>query len=163
MQVTVLGGTRRIGRLVVDQALAKGHQVTLLVRDPRKLGPTGERVRVVSGQITDATAVSRAIEGADVVISALGPDGNHADQVTILRDGMRTVIGAMREPAVRRMVNPVGGGRRCARRPQADDRSLRVADRAAGVWTRRGSQAGGVRRIAWVSSRVGRGASAARD
>jgi len=108
MQVTVLGGTGRIGRLVVDQALAKGHQVTLLVRDPRKLGPTGERVRVVSGQITDAAAVSSAIEGADVVISALGPDGNHADQVTILRDGMRTVIGAMREQGVRRVVNLSG-------------------------------------------------------
>lgn len=108
MQVTVLGGTGRIGRLVVEQALATGHQVTLLVRDPRKLGPTGERVRVVSGQITDATAVSRAIQGADVVISALGPDGNHADQVTILRDGMRTVIGAMREQGVRRIVNLSG-------------------------------------------------------
>ena len=108
MQLTVLGGTGRIGRLVVDQALDAGHDVTLLVRDPRKLGPRGQRVRVVSGQVTDATAVTQAIEGANAVISALGPDGNRVDQVVILRDGMRTVIGAMRDNDVQRIVNLSG-------------------------------------------------------
>lgn len=108
MQLTVLGGTGRIGRLIVEQALAQGHAVTLLVRDPTKLGSIGDRVRVVAGQVTAATAAREAIQGSGAVLSALGPAGNHADQVVALRDGMRTVMRAMHDTGVRRIVNLSG-------------------------------------------------------
>ncbi len=108
VRLTVLGGTGRIGRLVVEQALAAGHDVTILVRDPLKLGPLAERVRVVPGSVSEPDAVRDAVSGAEAVISALGPDGNTADQVVALRDGMRTVIEAMRDTGVRRIVNLSG-------------------------------------------------------
>lgn len=108
MRVTILGGTGRIGRLIVEQALAAGQDLTVLVRDARKLGPIVERVQVELGRITDPAAVGRAIAGADVVISALGPDGNSADQVMALRAGMRTMIDAMREHGVSRIINLSG-------------------------------------------------------
>ena len=60
------------------------------------------------GLVTEATAVARAIEGADAVISTLGPDGNTADQVVTLREGMRTVIGALHDHGMRRIVNLSG-------------------------------------------------------
>jgi uncharacterized protein YbjT (DUF2867 family) len=63
MNLVVLGATGRTGRLVVEQALAAGHTVTALVRSPEKL-PTGSpNLRVVTGEATDALAVSRALEG----------------------------------------------------------------------------------------------------
>src|SRR5260370_11711527 len=72
MNLVVLGATGRTGRLVVEQALAAGHTVTALVRSPEKL-PTGSpNLRVVTGHATDPAAVSRALEGADAVISTLG-------------------------------------------------------------------------------------------
>ena len=108
MKLTVLGGTGRIGRLVVAQALSGGHEVTVLVRDPQKVGPIAERVRIVIGSASDPNAVRDAVAGADAVISALGPDGNSAEQVVALRDGMRTVIEAMRDTRVRRMINLSG-------------------------------------------------------
>jgi len=108
MKLTVLGGTGRIGRLVAEQALAEGHDLTLLVRDPLKLGPIAEQVRVVAGLVSDPAAVRDAVAGADAVITALGPDGNTADQVVALRDGMRTLIEAMRDTGARRIVNLSG-------------------------------------------------------
>ena len=108
MKLTVLGGTGRVGRLVVEQALAAGFDVTVLVRDPQKLGPTAERVRVIPGSVSDAAALRDGVAGADAVICALGPDGNTADQVVALRDGMRTLIEAMRDTGVRRIVNLSG-------------------------------------------------------
>ena len=108
MKLSVFGGTGRIGRLIVEQALGSGHDVTVLVRDLQRLGPSAERVRVVAGLVSDPAAVRDAVAGADAVISALGPDGNTADQVVALRDGMRTVIEAMREQGVRRMINLSG-------------------------------------------------------
>ncbi len=108
MKLSVFGGTGRIGRLIVEQALGSGHDVTVLVRNPQRLGLTAERVRVVVGLVSEPAAVRDAVAGADAVISALGPDGNTADQVVALRDGMRTVIEAMREQGVRRMINLSG-------------------------------------------------------
>jgi len=108
MKLTVLGGTGRIGRLVVEQALAGCHDLTLLVRDPLKLGPVAERVRVIPGLVNDPAAVRAAVAGAEAVISALGPDGNTADQVVALREGMLTVIKATRDVGVQRIVNLSG-------------------------------------------------------
>lgn len=108
MRLTIFGGTGRIGRLIVEQALAAGQDVTVLVRDPHKLGPIVERVQVEPGRITDPAAIGRAITGADVVISALGPDGNSADQVIALSAGMDAIIDAMRENGVSRIINLAG-------------------------------------------------------
>ena len=108
MHITILGGTGRIGHLVVDQALAAGHEVTLLVRDPAQVGQLAAQVRAVPGSADDPAAVAEAIRGADAVISALGPDGNQEGQVAALRTGMQTVIASMGQLGVRRIVNLSG-------------------------------------------------------
>ncbi len=76
MNLVVLGATGRTGRLVVEQALAAGHTVTALVRSPQKLTTRNPNLRVVAGEATDAAAVSRALDGADAVISTLGGAGS---------------------------------------------------------------------------------------
>jgi putative NADH-flavin reductase len=108
MRLTVLGGTGRIGRLVVEQAIAAGQDVTVLVRDPAKVARLGDSVRVVAGQVGDLVALAEAISGAQAVISALGPDGNRADQVVAFRDGMRAIVATMIDTGVGRIVNLSG-------------------------------------------------------
>ncbi|MDQ3879469.1 MAG: NAD(P)H-binding protein, partial [Chloroflexota bacterium] len=75
MRLTVLGPTGRIGRLVVEQALEAGHDVTVLARrrDAFAASAAPDRLRVVTGDATDLDAVSAAVDRADAVISALGP------------------------------------------------------------------------------------------
>ena len=62
MNLLLLGGTRFLGRAVVDAALARGHQVTLFTRgkQPNHWGPAvtmlvGDRVR------TRSTVVERSV------------------------------------------------------------------------------------------------------
>ena len=73
MRVTVFGASGAIGRLVVQQLLDDGHNVTALVRAPGKLALTHADLTVVAGQLSDRDAVERAVSGVDAVISALGP------------------------------------------------------------------------------------------
>lgn len=110
MRLAVLGGTGKIGGLVVEQALAAGHEVTVLVRDRGRLPSLGEStlVRVVDGDVRDADVVARVVERADVVISALGPNGNTPDQVGLLGGAMSNTIEAMRRHGVKRIVNLSG-------------------------------------------------------
>lgn len=49
MRVTILGASGRIGRHVLEQALEAGHDATVLVRDPRRLGVDPSRVKLVTG------------------------------------------------------------------------------------------------------------------
>lgn len=70
--VLIVGATGGTGKQLVTLALECGHTVTALVREAAKAPPPHERLRVVVGTIGDGTTLMRAIEGQDVVISALG-------------------------------------------------------------------------------------------
>lgn len=72
MNITVLGATGKTGLEVVRKALAAGHQVTVLVRDPAKLLLSSPSLTVVTGDARQATDVAKALVGSDAVISTLG-------------------------------------------------------------------------------------------
>jgi putative NADH-flavin reductase len=104
MRVTVFGATGAIGRLVVQQLLDDGHQVTALVRTPAKLALTHSHLTVVTGQLSDRDAVEQAVSGADAVISALGPSLKRSTTGTAVTDGTRTIVQAMEAQKVARII-----------------------------------------------------------
>lgn len=105
MNVTVFGATGAIGSLTVTELLAAGHTVTGYVRNPTKVPASwGDRIRVVVGDISDATAISDAIEGADAVISALGPSMERKAQGTPLVAGTQHIFDAMKRHGVTRFI-----------------------------------------------------------
>jgi putative NADH-flavin reductase len=85
--VLVLGATGGTGQHVVTQGLQHGHAVTVLVRNPGRMSVASDRLRVVTGSLTDGDALATAMRGQDAVISALGvgksfdPRGLIADSV----------------------------------------------------------------------------------
>jgi uncharacterized protein YbjT (DUF2867 family) len=98
MNLVVLGATGRTGRLVVEQALASGHNVTALVRSPEKVATSHLNLRVVTGAATETSAVSGALEGADAVISTLG------GKPSVIADSTRAIVAAARKAGVSRVV-----------------------------------------------------------
>jgi uncharacterized protein YbjT (DUF2867 family) len=83
---------------VVEQALAAGHTVTALVRSPEKLTAANPNLRVVIGEATDKSALARALEGADAVISTLGGSGS------VIADSTAAIVAAGRQTGVSRVV-----------------------------------------------------------
>lgn len=108
MRVTVFGATGGIGRQVVDRALAAGHEVHALIRDPSKL--TLPDVSVTTGDLADGQAIDRAVEGSDAVIWAVGATQNKADQVELFETAARELVAAMKRHGVRRLVALSGAG-----------------------------------------------------
>jgi putative NADH-flavin reductase len=105
--VAILGATGRIGRFALQAALGGGHEVTVLSRKPDLVI---EGAKVVHGEITHPEAVGRAVEGAEAVIAAVGPRQNTSDAEAELELGMRTLVEAMREATVPRLVALSGAG-----------------------------------------------------
>lgn len=73
MKVAVTGGTGFTGRHVVAELQRRGHEVTALVRPPAS-GRAAAGVRVVEGDMADATALARTLTGqrAFVHVASLG-------------------------------------------------------------------------------------------
>lgn len=106
MQVTVFGATGGTGRAVVSAALAGGHEVSVLVRDPAAVAGLPESVRAEVGDARDAAAVGRAVRGSEAVISAIG--SHTLGRSSMITDCMTTIIGSL-HPSTRLLaVSTVG-------------------------------------------------------
>ncbi len=108
MLIALFGATGRVGGRFLEYALADGHTIRALVRDPAKLAPRpGLDVR--KGDVLDATNVARVIGGADAVVSALGGAGVD-DPGDAQSQGMRNIVNAMRKQGIKRVLGVAGGG-----------------------------------------------------
>ncbi len=104
LRVTVFGASGKIGRHVVDQLLAAGHTVTVYVRNASKLAITHPNLSVVEGELDQPAGIARAVDGADAVISALGPTLRRGATGTPVTDGTRNIVDAMQAAGVRRFI-----------------------------------------------------------
>jgi putative NADH-flavin reductase len=126
MRLFILGATGGIGSQLVEQALARGHRVTALVRSPERMGRRHERLTILGGDPLDAEQLRRTLPDHDVVISAIGPtprpgpslpaicifpqslrNGNGLrvrTEHSVHRDLARSLVPAMESAAVWRLV-----------------------------------------------------------
>ncbi|MEV0617401.1 SDR family oxidoreductase [Nonomuraea sp. NPDC050404] len=103
MKLTIFGATGGTGRHLVDQALALGHHVTAVVRDPGRLPQADHpRLEPVTADVMNADAITATVTGRDAVISALGPRPGTTGSVCA--DGSRAIITAMRAAGTRRLI-----------------------------------------------------------
>ncbi|NUQ96355.1 MAG: NAD(P)H-binding protein [Streptomyces sp.] len=70
--MAVLGATGRVGRLVVEQALQRGHEVVVLVRRPETRPVSGQPTVEIRRADVTAPAAFPDLTDVDVVVSALG-------------------------------------------------------------------------------------------
>jgi putative NADH-flavin reductase len=103
MKLLVIGATGRTGQEVVQQALARGHQVTAFVRSPEGVGVRNERLTVVKGEATDEEQLFNAMQNHDAVISTLGPRKVFKPG-SLLHDSALATTRAMKRTGIKRLV-----------------------------------------------------------
>lgn len=112
MRLLVVGANGGLGRQVVSQALARGHQVTGLVRRADALG-TATGLSVVEGAAgDDLSSVSGAVAGQNAVICALGNPLWLAGRrgPAVMARATSNLVTAMHINGVRRIVMPLAWG-----------------------------------------------------
>ncbi len=105
MKVIVFGSNGKVGRLVVDELLKRGHSVTAFVHGTYHF-PRNSHLRVIKGDIYEALSIEEAMIGNDAVVSTLGSWGTKKKNV--LAEGMRNIIPVMQEQHVSRIVSLTG-------------------------------------------------------
>lgn len=72
LRILIIGATGGTGQHLVRQALEQGHQVTALVRKPKKLKVEHPTLRVVNGNVLDYASVESAMDRQNAIVCALG-------------------------------------------------------------------------------------------
>ncbi len=75
-KILILGATGRTGKLLLLQALDWGYQVNALVRKKNSFLPRHPNLKIFEGTPTDITALAKAMENCEAIISALNISRN---------------------------------------------------------------------------------------
>jgi len=101
MKVLVLGANGRTGSLVVDHAVAMGHDVSVMVRHASI--SSRPEVRVIEGDALKADEVLIAMHLQDAVVQCVGGSAPWKNQ-TLERNAMRNIVTAMEKSGTRRLL-----------------------------------------------------------
>jgi len=102
MKIAIIAATGGIGRQLLGQAIAAGHDVTAVARNPQNLSAVPARAVAADLASVDPASLQSAVAGADAVLSALGAR-TKADAGVAAR-GTKVVTQAMNAAGIRRII-----------------------------------------------------------
>jgi len=119
--VVVAGATGRVGRLVINEVLARGFNARAILvppfDSPEQPEFTEKKVAMVEGDLTSVESLEKAVEGADYLISVIGSRKpfNKKDLDKIDNMGNQNLARAAKAKGLKRIVvissNGVGNSR----------------------------------------------------
>jgi putative NADH-flavin reductase len=109
MKIAIIGASGFVGAPVTAEALARGHEVTAIVRDISKL-PPHPRLHAFAANATDAETLAEALGGHDVAIHAFHPGKSvpMTEIYDLFVEGHKAIIAAAKNSGVPRLLC-VGG------------------------------------------------------
>lgn len=108
MKVAIFGANGRTGRLLLKEAVERGWDVRILVRDPAKLRAL-DGVSVFVGDSRSLHSVNSAIQGVDAVFSCLAM-ADITGPATDLSDCIKTTVEAMSQQGIQRIIHVGSAG-----------------------------------------------------
>ncbi|KAL9969694.1 hypothetical protein ACROYT_G021943 [Oculina patagonica] len=105
LRLVVFGASGPMGRLVIQQALAKGHTVSAIVRSPEKFDIKHEKLEVIKGDVLNSESLVPILEGKDAVLSCLGAHGTSVfKHTTLYSESIKAITSAMEKSNLNRIV-----------------------------------------------------------
>ena len=102
MKLFLIGGTGNIGSRILAEALSRGHDVTVLTRDPSKV-KAQPHVAAVKGDILNSDELASQIKGHDAVVVSYSPGYDDAAPKKY-EQSSDSVIAAARKAKLKRVI-----------------------------------------------------------
>jgi len=109
MKVAIIGASGKVGSFIRDEALARGHQVTAIVRHPEKITVQNPRLTVVKADVLK-DKVDELVKGHDAVISAYNGGWDNPDIYSTGIKGARAIISGVKRSGIKRLLVVGGAG-----------------------------------------------------
>jgi putative NADH-flavin reductase len=102
MRIVVFGANGRTGKEIMIQALIKGIEVIAFVRRPESVDLKDAKLTMAQGDVRDAGAVEKAIQGTDAVLVALG--NRSLKEKDLMSAATRNIIEGMNKNGIKRII-----------------------------------------------------------
>ena len=109
MKIALIGGTGFVGTPLRAELLGRGHDVTVLVRQPAKV-PAAPRRAAVETDAAEPAKVAQAVAGHDAVVSAFNPGWDAPDLYERFLAGSRAIVAGVKQSGVKRLLVVGGAG-----------------------------------------------------
>jgi putative NADH-flavin reductase len=109
MKVAIIGASGQIGAFIRDEALARGHQVTAIVRNPEIITVRNPHLTIVKADVLE-DKVDDLVKGHDAVISAYNPGWSHPDIYNEQIRGYEAIISGVKRSGIKRLLVVGGAG-----------------------------------------------------
>ncbi len=123
MRVVIFGATGFSGKAILKEALARNHQVTILVRNRTAVLVQDKNLTIVEGNVLDRNTVNAVLQGQEAVIQCLGVGGKggrgDGKPTTFVSDANKIIMGEMQKQGIQRLIamSNVGAGNSLAFTP----------------------------------------------
>ena len=117
MKILLLGANGRTGKLVIEEAIRRGHNISVIVRDPEKL--KDYQIDITQGTPYDFETVEKALSGCEAVINTLNisrksdnPWAGLISQKDLISKSATNAVSAMKETGIKRFIalSTIGAG-----------------------------------------------------
>lgn len=110
--------------LLIQKALAQGHQIRALARSPEKLSNAKNNLEIVKGDMFDTAALAFLVHGVDAVISMAGPPMTGRHDSEHHTSSTKLLVAAMKAAKVDRLIAITGAAAKVPGQPLGFKQSL---------------------------------------
>ena len=109
MKIALVGATGFVGAPLLTELLSRGHQVTVLARNPAKLSAQ-PGLTVVQADALDAAQVAQAVAEHDAVVSAYNPGWTEPRIHDLFLEGTAAIVTGTQRAGIKRFLMVGGAG-----------------------------------------------------
>lgn len=110
MKVALIGASGFVGTAVLAELLNRGHEVTALVRNPKRVNQATEKLNVKQVDVESAEGLVLALEGHDAVISAYNAGWTNPNIYEDFLSNSKSIQAAVKKSGLKRLIVVGGGG-----------------------------------------------------
>lgn len=105
MKVAIIGASGFIGSAILNEALSRGHDITVIVRNPEKVTVSNPRLNVKKGDVIKEEELISLLKGNEAVISAYS-----ANDSSSYVKAITSIINATKKAGITRLLAVSGAG-----------------------------------------------------
>lgn len=108
--VVLIGASGFVGTAILNELLNRGHKVTAIVRDAKKMTVSNPNLTIVEANVTDTDALKEAGKGKDAVISAYNPGWKDPHIYEDTLKNYPLIVESAKQAGVKRLLIVGGAG-----------------------------------------------------
>lgn len=108
--VVLIGASGFVGTAILNELLNRGHKVTAIVRDAKKMTVSNPNLTIVEADVTDTDALKEDSKGKDAVISAYNPGWKNPHIYEDTLKNYPLIVESAKQAGVKRLLIVGGAG-----------------------------------------------------